>query len=179
MKKVINIILVIAIAMIVYAAVDEETLEETGRIVVDIAYSIGSFVVDSTPGAMGAVRNVLNEINANNTDNRQTQNGLLPNQGAVEGDIQSAPPVDAGRQGKHVSGHNNHDPERSQWPEGQTGVRETQEGWKNGQLLPDGTIVWDVGRVIGSNDETGVRVHKDNNGRIHGYPVNPERYLSR
>ena len=100
----------------------------------------------------------------------------LPNQGTVQGDVPGTPPVDAGKQGKHVSGHNNN-PNRSQWPEGQTGVNETQQGWQEGTQLPYGTKVWESGRVIGPNGETGVRVHIDGKGNIHGYPVNPRQYL--
>lgn len=37
--------------------------------------------------------------------------------------------------------------------------------------------VWDSGHVVGENDETGVRVHQDRQGNIHGYPVDPEQYL--
>jgi hypothetical protein len=102
----------------------------------------------------------------------------LPNQGTVKGDVPGAPSVDAGKQGKHVPGHNNYNPGKSSWPQGQTGVNETQQGWLNGQLLPDGTKVWDSGSPIGSNGETGVRVHMDGKGNIHGYPVDPKQYLS-
>ncbi|MET3562637.1 hypothetical protein ABID30_001725 [Enterococcus rotai] len=31
--------------------------------------------------------------------------------------------------------------------------------------------------MIGSNGKTGVRVHIDGAGRIHGYPVDPKQYL--
>ena len=102
----------------------------------------------------------------------------LPNQGEVNGDVKDAPPVDAGKQGKHVPGHNNNDSSKSQWPEGETGVNETQEAWQNGIALPDGTKVWDAEREVGINGETGVRVHIDKRGNIHGYPVNPNRYFN-
>lgn len=101
----------------------------------------------------------------------------LPRQGTVEGDIKNAPPVDAGKQGKHVQGHNNDDPSKSQWEEGKTGVNETQEAWEKGTQLPDGTRVWDTGKSVGSKGETGVRVHIDGKGNIHGYPVDPGKYL--
>ncbi len=101
----------------------------------------------------------------------------LPKQGAVDGDIKNAPSVDAGKQGKHVPWHNNSIDTKTQWKKGQTGVNETQEGWVKGKLLNDGTKVWDAGKVIGPNGETGVRVHIDGAGRIHGYPVDPKQYL--
>ena len=101
----------------------------------------------------------------------------LPNQGTVDGGVKDAPPVDAGKQGKHVPGHNNSKEGKSQWKEGKTGVEETQQGWKEGTELPDGTRVWDTGREVGTKGETGVRVHIDKSGNIHGYPVDPSRYL--
>ncbi|MPM84337.1 hypothetical protein SDC9_131408 [bioreactor metagenome] len=101
----------------------------------------------------------------------------LPNQGAVTGDVAGAPPVDAGKQGKHVEGHNNYVEGKSTWNPGTTGVNETQQAWENGTELPDGTRVWDTGRVVGTGGQTGVRVHQDANGRIHGYPVYPGQYI--
>ena len=56
-------------------------------------------------------------------------------------------------------------------------MEETQEAWMKGHELPDGTKVWDTGKEIGENGETGVRVHQDSKGIIHGYPVNPDQYL--
>lgn len=105
-------------------------------------------------------------------------NDPLPNQGTVNGDVEGAPNVDAGKQGKHVIGHNNcKNPNKSMWTKGSNGVTETQQGWVNGTQLPDGTRVWDTGKIVGANGETGVRVHIDGNGNIHGYPVNPSQYL--
>ncbi|MBC7765405.1 MAG: hypothetical protein H7Y41_02885 [Hyphomonadaceae bacterium] len=101
----------------------------------------------------------------------------LPNQGTIKGNVDGAPPVDAGKQGKHVSGHNNNNPSKSQWPQGQDGVDLTQGAWKNGKTLPDGTKVYDTGKSIGPNGETGVRVHIDGKGNLHGYPVDPSQYL--
>ncbi len=102
----------------------------------------------------------------------------LPNQGVVKGNVPGAPPIDAGKQGKHVPGHNNNNPSKSQWQAGNDGVDLTQKGWLNGETLPDGTRVWDTGSVIGNNGETGVRVHRSQKtGDIHGYPVNPGQYL--
>ena len=93
----------------------------------------------------------------------------LPNQGDVLEDP-NAPPADAGKQGKHVPGHNNNDPSKSQWNQGEAGVKETQEAWKNGQDVPgrDGKI-----RIGQSSDGRTIRVHIDSKGRIHGYPIFP------
>ncbi|RJE91291.1 hypothetical protein D3P07_04350 [Paenibacillus sp. 1011MAR3C5] len=103
----------------------------------------------------------------------------LPNQGIVTGNVQGAPKVDAGKQGKHVYGHNNHDPNKTSWGRGQDGVNLTQEGWMKGTPTSnsDKVRVWDTGKPIGPNGETGVRVHMDGKGNIHGYPVDPKLYL--
>lgn len=96
----------------------------------------------------------------------------LPNQGEVS-EIPDAPPVDAGKQGKHIPGHNNNDPTKSQWLEGETGVKQTQEGWKNGNPDPkvsDGSV------RIGQSEGKDVRVHIDKKGRIHGYPLEPFKW---
>ena len=103
----------------------------------------------------------------------------LPSQGEVDAGVENAPPVDAGKQGKHVPGHPNNIPGKSQWKEGSTGVEETQKGWINGQEARGETKVWDTGKEVGQNGETGVRVHSDKSGRIHGYPVNVEDYLGK
>ncbi|MDO4787779.1 MAG: hypothetical protein Q4A19_01305, partial [Johnsonella sp.] len=105
-------------------------------------------------------------------------NSKLPNQGTVKGDVENAPSVDVGKQGKHVPGHPNYKEGNSAWKPGNNGVHDTQEGWLNGTELPDGTKVWDAGKTTGTNGETGVRVHIDKKGNIHGYPVNPGRYLT-
>jgi len=64
----------------------------------------------------------------------------LPNQGPIS-EIPDAPDVDAGKQGKHVPGHPNDDKTKSQWNEGETGVKETQEAWANGRVVkPDGSV---------------------------------------
>ena len=101
----------------------------------------------------------------------------LPNQGTVKGDVEKAPSVDAGKQGKHVQGHPNYKEGNSTWQPGNNGVHDTQEAWINGTELPDGTRVWDTGNTVGTNGETGVRVHIDGKGNIHGYPVDTGRYL--
>lgn len=76
-----------------------------------------------------------------------------------------------------MPGHNNNNPSKSQWPQGQDGVDLTQGAWQNGKTLPDGTKVWDTGKPTGPNGETGVRVHIDGKGNLHGYPVDPSQYL--
>ena len=101
----------------------------------------------------------------------------IPSQGEIDGGVEGAPPVDAGKQGKHVPGHPNSVPEKSQWKKGTSGIPETQQGWNNDEVLPDGTRVWDSGKELGEKGETGVRVHQDKKGRIHGYPVEPKQYL--
>ena len=98
----------------------------------------------------------------------------LPNQGTVKGNVEGAPPVDAGKQGKHVIGHNNFKVNGTPWPEGQNGVDLTQEAWMKGREI-NGTNglkrEYDFNRIIGSNGETKVRVHMDTKGNIHGHPV--------
>lgn len=37
--------------------------------------------------------------------------------------------------------------------------------------------MWDSGKELGSDGQTGVRVHIDRKGNIHGYPVHPDQYL--
>ena len=95
----------------------------------------------------------------------------LPRQGPVEGNPK-APPVDAGKQGKHVPGHNNYIEGKSSWPVGTTGVQQTQEAWLNGvkdNSKPDQNV-----RIGVASDGTIVRVHMAGNGWIHGYPIGPE-----
>ena len=97
-----------------------------------------------------------------------TEEETLPQQGLVEGDP-DAPPVDAGKQGKHVPGHKNYDPNKSSWPEGQNGVSQTQQAWGNGvqdPKKPNQNV-----RIGIADDGTIVRVHMDGNGAIHGYPL--------
>ena len=96
------------------------------------------------------------------TKKKNTSN--LPHQGDVS-EIPDAPPVSAGQQGKHVPGHPNNDKGKSQWNEGETGVKQTQEAWNNG--IPDradGSI-----RIGVASDGRVIRVHKGK-GRLHGYP---------
>ena len=99
------------------------------------------------------------------------QTGGLPNQGTVSEDPE-APPVDAGKQGKHVPGHNNNtNPDKSTWRPGENGVKETQEAWKNGKEVPgrNGTV-----RIGTSSDGRTIKVHRDKSGNIHGYPIYPK-----
>lgn len=110
-------------------------------------------------------------------------NKELPSQGNVTAGVKGAPNVDAGKQGKHVHGHNNSKEnnssldEKTYWPEGENGVELTQEAWMKGTSTGNGIKVWDAGKVVGENGERGVRVHQDSKGNIHGYPVNVGRYL--
>ncbi len=100
------------------------------------------------------------------TDNNPSQE--LPNQGDVS-EIPDAPPVDAGKQGKHVPGHNNNDPRKSHWKPGENGVKQTQEAWKNGYDEPGSKGI----RIGKSSDGRTIRVHIDGSGKIHGYPIFP------
>jgi hypothetical protein len=97
----------------------------------------------------------------------------LPAQGTVS-KVDGAPPVDAGKQGKHIKGHpNNTDPGRTRWADGVDSVKETQEAWIQGKPVtrnPDKRI-HDAGRPIGENGETRVNVHMDKKGAAHGHPL--------
>lgn len=97
----------------------------------------------------------------------------LPSQGKVGAGVNGAPKVDAGKQGKHVPGHSNNVSTKSQWSEGKSGVRLTQEAWKKGTpVKADGSVkTYDFGKPVGPNGETRVKVHIDSKGNIHGYPV--------
>ena len=110
--------------------------------------------------------NVAPPLRIKNTGQEET----LPNQGEISVDP-TAPPVDAGKQGKHVPGHSNFDPDKSSWPEGKNGVEQTQEAWGNGvqdPKVPNGNV-----RIGIASDGTVVRVHIDGKGLIHGYPLYP------
>lgn len=39
-----------------------------------------------------------------------------------------------------------------------------QKAWLKSKNLNDGTKVWDTGKVVGENGETGVRVYSDGRG---------------
>ena len=121
-------------------------------------WEIGDWIADTTQSAWAGISFTAAEEET------------LPRQGLVEGDS-DAPPVDAGKQGKHVSGHNNHDKGKSTWPEGKNGVSQTQEAWKNG--VPDPKVPSGNVKIGIASDGTVVRVHIDGNGAIHGYPLYP------
>ena len=90
----------------------------------------------------------------------------LPQQGTVS-EVVDAPAVDAGKQGKHVPGHQNNDENKSQWNEGEDGVKQTQEAWQNGETVkPDGSV-----KIGQSSDGRTIKVHMDQRGHIHGYPI--------
>ena len=91
----------------------------------------------------------------------------LPNQGLVDGGVEGAPKVDAGKQGKHVIGHNNEAEGKSKWNKGENGVKETQQAWVNGEVVkPDGSV-----RIGKASDGRTIKVHQNTKGHIHGYPV--------
>ncbi|TCL41918.1 RHS repeat-associated core domain-containing protein [Harryflintia acetispora] len=123
------------------------------------------------------IKKVITKVTKSEIPSAPSDPTKLPKQGTIEGDVEGAPNVDAGKQGKHVKGHPNYKEGSSTWADDNTGVHETQEGWLNGTELPDGTKIWDSGRELGTNGETGVRIHIDKKGNLHGYPVNPRRYL--
>jgi hypothetical protein len=92
----------------------------------------------------------------------------------VDAGVPGAPKVDAGKQGKHVLGHPDSMPgKKTQWPEGEDGVKLTQEAWVKGTVVkPDGSVkIYDFHKSIGVNGETRVKVHMDKKRNIHGYPV--------
>ncbi|MFC1894385.1 polymorphic toxin type 50 domain-containing protein [Candidatus Dependentiae bacterium] len=92
----------------------------------------------------------------------------MPNQGLVTaGKIPDAPPVDAGKQGKHIPGHNNCNPKKSLWPAGENGIELTQEAWMNGEPTKKITV------KTYTKNNLDIKVHIDKQGCIHGYPNYP------
>ena len=92
----------------------------------------------------------------------------LPSQGSVTS-VPGAPAVDAGKQGKHVSGHNNDkDPNKTKWPTGKNGVRQTQEAYQNSNPHPNKPNT----RIGVAGDGTVVEIKISKTG-IHGYPIFP------
>jgi len=80
----------------------------------------------------------------------------LSNQGDIS-EVDDAPPVDAGKQGKHVPGHPNNKSDKSQWNEGENGVKETQEAYQNGKVIDHNR-----GIIIGeSSGGRSIKVHQD------------------
>jgi hypothetical protein len=96
------------------------------------------------------------------------------NQTPVTSKVNGAPPVDAGKQGKHVLGHPNHGPSKSRWRSGVDHVYETQNAWQKGQPVPGQPQArsYRPGYVVGENGENSIKVHKNNQGYIHGVPHN-------
>jgi hypothetical protein len=118
-----------------------------------------------------ATNTTLNHIrvflNKNNNSQPIGNSEALPGQGAVTGGVEGAPSVDAGKQGKHVPGHNNEVDGKSKWQKGENGVKETQQAWVNGTpVRPDGSV-----RVGQGESGRKIRVHQDSKGKLHGYPV--------
>ncbi len=102
----------------------------------------------------------------------QSDDDKLPNQGLVDsGKVLDAPPVDAGKQGKHVPGHNNCNPGKSQWPEGENGVELTQEAWMKGEE----TDKYDKTVRKYTKGDLEIKVHIDKKYKIHGYPNYPKK----
>lgn len=105
---------------------------------------------------------------------------LLPQQGLVTGEVEGAPPVDAGKQGKHQEGHKNNEQsteDKSTWIDGENGVADTQEAWEKGDWVRgrEGTVKeYESDEVVGSDGvTTEIVVHIDGKGNIHGYPKIP------
>ena len=103
------------------------------------------------------------------SEGEEASSPVLPKQGSVDGGVEGAPLVDAGKQGKHVIGHNNEVPEKSKWNKGETGVKETQEAWVNGKPVREGV------RIGTASDGRTVKVHQDIKGKIHGYPISHKK----
>jgi hypothetical protein len=124
-------------------------------------------LIHATNTALNHIRNIFNNFNENNSSQQIGNGKKLPNQGTVTGGVEGAPPVDAGKQGKHVPGHNNEVEGKSKWQEGENGVKETQQAWVNGTpVRPGGSV-----RVGKGESGRNIRVHQDSKGRLHGYPV--------
>lgn len=134
-----------------------------------IAVALSPLIVIPIPGARivygAAVAGSAVYVGYKTWQYLNESNKNLPNQGDVTADVEGAPVVDAGKQGKHVSGHNNEVGGKSKWNKGETGVRETQEAWINGEPVRTGV------RIGKSSDGKTVKVHQDGKGKIHGYPV--------
>ncbi|WP_204150209.1 DUF4157 domain-containing protein [Leptolyngbya sp. CCY15150] len=98
----------------------------------------------------------------------------LPNnkQTPVTNKVSGAPPVDAGKQGKHMLGHPNNTSDKSQWRSGVDHVFETQNAWQKGQPVPGQSQArsYRPGYVVGTNGENSIKVHMDGQGLIHGVP---------
>ena len=107
------------------------------------------------------------ESNSDDVPNIDDDADSLPQQRKVIS-VPDAPPVEAAKQGKHVKGHKNYDPQKSQWNPGENGVRQTQEAWKNSTPHPKKPNT----RIGVSNDGRTIEIKYGKNG-IHGYPVFP------
>ena len=87
-------------------------------------------------------------------------------------DKKTEPPQSLDDEDQSVDLPNNNDPNKSQWPVGENGVKQTQEAWQNGNVDPKGNPYGSVRKGF-SNDGTFVRVHIGADGSIHGYPIFP------
>ena len=83
--------------------------------------------------------------------------------------IPGAPPVHAGKQGKHILGHPNYNEGKTRWLPSVDHVYETQKAWLSGQPHPKGKK-FDTGRPISPEGYTKIDVRMDKDGLIHGYP---------
>lgn len=161
--------LVISLGLAALIAANWDTVGPVFNDIVDIfVNTFGSYIKDAFNYILAFVKGV--EL--------IKEGEKLPNQGKVSDDDHlDSPPVDAGAQGKHVPGHNNcTDEEKSKWPEGENGVKETQEAWDKGTVVkntPDEEVrTYRFGRSVGPKGETKVKVHMSKKkGTIHGYPV--------
>ena len=97
-----------------------------------------------------------------------TKKSKLPNQGPIYSKVKGELPVNIGKHGKHVPGHNNYIPSRSSWDVGEDGIKLTQEAWRKGKFVKDRK---NIIKKYTTKDGRTIRVHKDENGWIHGYPV--------
>lgn len=106
----------------------------------------------------------------------------IPSQGMIKGQVNGAPIVHAGNQGKHVVGHPNQAQTNkdSLWiGNGSESVYWTQKAWQEGREAKydaksgEITKVFNTGgAIVGRNGETTVMVkYAPSTGSIHGYPV--------
>ena len=120
---------------------------------------------------VSAVANTEKEPEKSITESKDVKevgdNDELPQQGNVTS-VPDVPSVEAGKQGKHVPGHKNYNPDKSSWNKGENGVRQTQEAWKNSKPHPKKPNT----RVGVSSDGRTIEIKFGKKG-IHGYPIFP------
>ena len=160
--------LVISLGLTALVVTHWDAIKDVWQEIVDIFVdAFGSAIIDGFNYLYAAVKGVT----------LIEEGEELPNQGKVsDDDYLDGPAVDAGKQGKHVQGHNNELEGRSKWHEGENGVKETQEAWEKGTTVKDTddeeVRTYDFGRKVGANGQTRVKVHlRKADNTIHGYPV--------